>query len=636
MHRPRTIIVIVAALASILAFSARADVVAAGTLQQVSADPYGNATSQHHTEVEPDTFAFGDTIVSAFQAGRFTDGGSSNIGWATSTDAGSTWSQGFLPALTTYSTPPGPSGRASDPSVAYDAAHGVWLISALTLTTPPNTTGVVVSRSNSGVSWSPPIQVTTGSSSDKNWVACDNGATSPFRGHCYVSWDDFSSGRMLTSTSVDGGNSWGPPVASADNSAGVGVQPLVQPDGTVVMTALRGGNIVSFRSTNGGASFGSTVAVAAVSSHAPPVIRTSPLPSAELDGAGKLYVIWQDCRFRSGCSANDLVMSTSADGLTWSSVARVPIDPTNSTVDHFIPGLAVDATTSGATTHLGLVYYYYPNAACSASTCQLNAGFISSDDGGTSWSAPKQLNPTPMPVAWLSDTNQGRMVGDYVSASFVKGGVVAVFPLASAPTGVTFNQAMYADREVGVDTDGDGIGDYADNCPTFANFDQADLDGDSLGDACEASVYGTDPATYDTDGDGCADGREARTATFPPNKGGDRDPTSPWDFFDVPTPAGPSTGADGKLVLSSAALRNRVVNLADVSTILAYVGRTSSNPEYNADHNNDGVPDGQQLDRTPSSVPSKRWRAGPPNGVVLLSDVSVALAQVSHSCIPPP
>ena len=37
---------------------------------QSSTDPYTNSTSTHQTEVEPDTFAYGDTIVSAFQVGR--------------------------------------------------------------------------------------------------------------------------------------------------------------------------------------------------------------------------------------------------------------------------------------------------------------------------------------------------------------------------------------------------------------------------------------------------------------------------------------------------------------------------------------------------------------------------------------
>src|SRR6266700_2327543 len=70
------------------------------SITQISSDPYTNADSQHQTEVEPDTFSAGKTIVSAFQVGRFFNGGASNIGWATSTDAGKTWTHGFLPDTT--------------------------------------------------------------------------------------------------------------------------------------------------------------------------------------------------------------------------------------------------------------------------------------------------------------------------------------------------------------------------------------------------------------------------------------------------------------------------------------------------------------------------------------------------------
>src|SRR5206468_5699264 len=52
-------------------------------LTKLSSDPYTNSTSQHATEVEPDTFAFGSTIVTAFQVGRIHGGGASDIGFAT-------------------------------------------------------------------------------------------------------------------------------------------------------------------------------------------------------------------------------------------------------------------------------------------------------------------------------------------------------------------------------------------------------------------------------------------------------------------------------------------------------------------------------------------------------------------------
>src|SRR5260221_4498028 len=82
---------------------------------QLSNDPYTNNTSQHLTEVEPGTYSNGSTIVTAFQAGRYIDSGSSNIGWATSTDGGANWKRGFLPRTTQFGR--GPSTRISCSSV---------------------------------------------------------------------------------------------------------------------------------------------------------------------------------------------------------------------------------------------------------------------------------------------------------------------------------------------------------------------------------------------------------------------------------------------------------------------------------------------------------------------------------------
>jgi hypothetical protein len=103
----------------------------------------------------------------------------------------------------------------------------------------------------------------------------------------------------------------------------------------------------------------------------------------------------------------------------------------------------VDRSTSGASARLGLTYYFYPNRSCTAATCQLDVGFISSANGGASWSAATQL-AGPMTLSWLANTSQGRMVGDYISTS-VRNGANAfpIIAVASAPTGGTFNEAMY-------------------------------------------------------------------------------------------------------------------------------------------------------------------------------------------------
>src|SRR5918911_1803858 len=66
-------------------------------LTPISADPYTNATSQHATEEEPDTFADHGTVVAAFQVGRFFNGGASDIGVVRSGNGGASWgAPGFL------------------------------------------------------------------------------------------------------------------------------------------------------------------------------------------------------------------------------------------------------------------------------------------------------------------------------------------------------------------------------------------------------------------------------------------------------------------------------------------------------------------------------------------------------------
>ena len=102
----------------------------------------------------------------------------------------------------------------------------------------------------------------------------------------------------------------------------------------------------------------------------------------------------------------------------------------------------MDSGTSGATARIGLTYYFYPTSNCTASTCQLDVGFISSTNGGTSWSAATQV-AGPMMLSWLPNTSQGRMFGDYISTSVRPGGnAFPVFPIAHAPTGGTFDVSM--------------------------------------------------------------------------------------------------------------------------------------------------------------------------------------------------
>jgi BNR repeat-like domain len=404
-----------------------------------------NAPAQHATIAEPDTLSRGDTVVAAFQVGRFRDGGGAvGIGWAISRDRGRTWRSGVLPRLTVASRPAGRWRRASDPVVAYDAAHRVWLIASLAFTADV-AGAVVVSRSSDGVTWSAPVTATevpwrTDLLIDKEWIVCDSGLLSPHFGSCYVGYSDFRSQRMEFQASRDGGLTWEAQVAAPDNAGRASIrgrwapapQPVVQPDGDLIVPFFDETRVAAVRSADGGRSFSPAVTVAPTTFKPTPDLRAPPLPSAEVDGEGTVYVVWPDCRSRPQCGFNDLVLSRSSDGIIWSPASRIPAGPLTSRADFVIPGVAADRLSG----RLAVAYYIYRSAAL------LDVGFISSVDGGRTWTRPRRLNAQTMRLDWIAQAG-GAMVGDYISTSFAGGVAVTAFPIAG-PFGRRFDQPLFA------------------------------------------------------------------------------------------------------------------------------------------------------------------------------------------------
>ncbi len=149
------------------------------------------------------------------------------------------------------------------------------------------------------------------------------------------------------------------------------------------------------------------------------------------------------------------------------------------------------------------------------------------------------------------------------------------------------------------DDDDDAIIDNADNCPLTANPDQLNTDagndaigldgGDTSGDACDA----------DDDGDGCTDTAEnGLNQDF----GGQRDPLSVWDFFDV--------NGDGR------------VDLNDTLDILAHFGHgTNDDPLDNLMDRM--VPDGAQPWQTAEDTSG--------DGIDL-TDALINLESFGHDC----
>jgi hypothetical protein len=158
-----------------------------------------------------------------------------------------------------------------------------------------------------------------------------------------------------------------------------------------------------------------------------------------------------------------------------------------------------------------------------------------------------------------------------------------------------------------------------------------------------------DDPVNDPDDDGCVDSEEQAGAPPPkPGATGTFDPTAWYDFYDVPVPAkpdaGPGSGANG--------IRNKAIDISDVLAVLFYSGANNDGPpngngvdydtikgvDMDGDTDNDILPplhaieEGLKYDRSPSAAPNPPWEAGPPNGVIDISDVLGVLAQSGLDC----
>jgi hypothetical protein len=395
-----------------------------------SSDPFRTPDGQHATEVEPDSFASGKTVVALFQVGRVFDGGAHAIGFSVSRDAGRSWKRGFLRGL-------GP--RATDPSVAYDRKHRVWLAASLVF--GGDGSSLRINRSRDGLRWGAPVTAVAtprGLGQDKEWITCDGWPQSPFFGRCYLSYSDIVGEEIVTQASSDGGLTWSaattapgfPGRASIRGAFAPGVQPIVVPSGRVLVAYYDEGKFSVLRSDDGGATWAAQYGIAPANYRTHRGLRAAPLPTSAIGADGRAYVAWADCSFRLGCAFNDIVYTSTADGVSWSPVTRVP----TGNADAELPGLDSDPSRRG---RLALAYYVFRGSS-------LDVRFVSSSNAGASWTRPQLLNSRRVPMRGIASTTLGSMVGDYISTSFAGARAVPVFVLASAPSGGRLHEATFA------------------------------------------------------------------------------------------------------------------------------------------------------------------------------------------------
>ena len=399
--------------------------------KRIHRDRQTNADSQHESQVEPDSLTVGATTVALFQNGRNRAGGAASIAFATSRDSGRTWREGILPGLTATSVPPGPSTRASDPTLAYDALHGVWL--ANTLAIAPDATRLTIHRSRDGVAWTGPIDAARAPAADiaydKNWLTCDNGAASPFRGRCYLAYtlvgEQEGEDDLAVQHSVDGGVTWS--AAATVHIPVTGVIPVVQPNGTLTLVfwSPRTG-MVAVRSTDGGVTLGPPATIATFGSRTSgrsgrrrfrrPSRRHGPGHGCLAGLPVSLGLSGERHRLHTVPRRNDLVAARSR---------------------HTRPKRGHADDRRGARHRPARDRVLRDPAG--------RRGRGARDlSGRHSWSAPQRLNPRRMAFAWMPDTTLGRMLADYIGVTWSHGRPLVVYALASPPRNGKLRQAIYA------------------------------------------------------------------------------------------------------------------------------------------------------------------------------------------------
>ena len=109
----------------------------------------------------------------------------------------------------------------------------------------------------------------------------------------------------------------------------------------------------------------------------------------------------------------------------------------------------MDHLSVGTNAHLAIFYYYFPAYNCPTASCVLDAGYVSSINGGATWSAPTALD-LGMSLSWLAQAG-GFMLGDYTSVSYSGGHAFPIFAAATAGTGPQgLHENMYTETGLSV------------------------------------------------------------------------------------------------------------------------------------------------------------------------------------------
>ena len=356
------------------------------------------------------------------------------VGW--SLDGGLTW--------TSQNEGPGGVGNRGDPAAAIDRS-GKFYVGYIS---PARGQGVSFST-DTGATWTHVVIATVPSGADlldKNHLAVDTVAASPFVGRVYSAWTELVSGSandndIMFTRSLDGGVTWSAPanisngVAAGSHNQGVNLQ--VGPNGQVYATwAIYDAfpadeTAIGFNtSLDGGVTWtGESRILTGIRGH-----RNTPLPNTstrrnsfpsmavDVSGGprnGSIYIVWTNIGV-PGVNTGDAdiyLIRSSDQGATWSTPVRVNTDAT--TNSQWFPWVSSDLLTG----EVAVVFYDRRDDAANTLTTTYVAH---SNDGGATWTNLRvgDVQFTPVPIPGLA----AGYMGDYLGIAARE---CRVFPLWS-------------------------------------------------------------------------------------------------------------------------------------------------------------------------------------------------------------